>query len=206
MLSYSDIGIMEREERGGTSESNWCGREGRKMISNSSRRSNYLDEFRAGFVAIDRLRDKVKNIYLHAEMHYTRLGPVAAPCLPFSSPSLPFFCFVSFRREGRFRWSNWNLSLDIWIPNPITSGFVNLSKVEQRRNYLLIRFSNEFSKEDWISLKLEKYSSWENHQVHLISKTYVCYFCMWNSLNNISPSIISLIKLRCDKFNFWFGL
>lgn len=193
MLSYSDIGIMEREERGGTSESNWCGREGRKMISNSSRRSNYLDEFRAGFVAIDRLRDKVKNIYLHAEMHYTRLGPVAAPCLPFSSPSLPFFCFVSFRREGRFRWSNWNLSLDTWIPNPITSGFVNLSKVEQRRNYLLIRFSNEFSKE-W---RLDKLETWEvfilrESQVHLISKTYICYFCVWKSLNKISPSIISL--------------
>ena len=39
--------------------------------------SNYLDEFRAAFVAIDRFRDKVKNIYLHVEMHYGRLGYVA---------------------------------------------------------------------------------------------------------------------------------
>lgn len=73
------------------------------------RRSNYLDEFRAGFVAIDRLRDKVKNIYLHAEMHYTRLGP-AAPCLYFSLPFLlHFVAKVAVDRSEIYRWN-----LDPW--------------------------------------------------------------------------------------------
>lgn len=52
-------------------------------------RSNYLDELRAAFASIDRLRDKVKNIYLHVGLHYGRLGPGScvhphffrAPCL-----------------------------------------------------------------------------------------------------------------------------